>query len=112
VSKPLESFETIREEREESYVEDLTDYAINSEFKTYGLHVFKNLLDALNKTKRSEAKYVLLVECEGDFVELSYFKSEEDALYIRRKFRKITRLAFREAYRLSVVPLKEISLTA
>ena len=105
----LNVFTSKREEREDFYVDELTDYALSKEFKTYGIKVFKNLLDSLNKTKRSEAKFALLVELEGDFIEISYFKKEIDANYTLRKFKKITRLAFREALALSVAPLKEIA---
>lgn len=111
-TKPLNTFETLRLGREEFYVDDLSDYELNKEYRTYGLKVFKNLLDALNKTKRSEARYALLVETEEGYVELSYFKREEDARYAVRKFRKIARLSFKEAYKLSVAPLKEIDLSA
>ena len=69
---------------------------------------FKKLLDELNKNKREEAKYVRLVALDKDYIELSYFKKEDDALYTKRKLRKISKLAFKEEYVLSVEAIKDI----
>jgi hypothetical protein len=90
---------------------EATDFEINKLHRTYGLKVFVGLLDALNKTKREDAKFALLVQEEDAYVEVSYFVNEEDAEYARRKFRKITRLAFRDELKLSIAPLKEIELS-
>ena len=106
--RALSNFTSIRNDREDHFVEDLTDYELNKEHRTFGLKVFKNLLDSLNKTKRAEASFALLVETEGDYVEMSYFKNEKDALYSKRKLRKISRLAFHDEFRLSIVAIKDI----
>lgn len=90
---------------------EVTDFEVNKHFRTYGLKVFVQLLDALNKTKREDAKFALLVQEDDAYVEVSYFVKEEDAEYARRKLRKISRLSFREELKLSVAPIKEIELS-
>lgn len=91
-----------------SEILETSDYALNKEFRTYGFLVFTELLGALNKTKREDARYALLVAREDAYVEVSYFSSEEDAKYAVRKLRKISRLAFREEFKLSYKSIKEI----
>lgn len=108
------NFVSKREEREDFYVEEMTDFALNKEFKSFGLKVLKELLDALNKTTRNEAKFALLLKDpkSGDYIEISYFKSEIDANYAKRKLPKITRLAFKDQYSFSVESIKSIDASA
>lgn len=75
---------------------------------TFTLRKLLELFDALNKTKRDEARYVVTTKRDGVLVELSYFKNEHDAHYTVRTFKKIIRLAFKERIVLAVHDLKEL----
>lgn len=94
--------------RELSDITETSLYELNKEEATFTLGVFTRLLDVLNKTKRNEAKYVLLVKIGDLYEEISYFKNEFDANYSRRKLRKISRLAFNTEFALSVEKIKDL----
>lgn len=91
-----------------SKLSEVSLYELNKEEATFTLKVFTNLLDALNKTKRKDANYALLIKIGDIYEEVSYFAKEEDALYARRKLRKISRLAFEKEYSLSVERISKL----
>lgn len=82
---------------------NLSYYSKNKFEATFGLKVLTNLLSALNKCSKAQGRFVLLIETADDIVEC-YFERARDAVYSKRKLKKIARLAFRDGleYRFTV----------
>lgn len=75
------------------------------------LNNFKKLVDALNKTKREEATYALVafIYSSETYVEVSYFKTKEDAFYTARYLKGIVKREYK-GFRISATALKDINL--
>lgn len=71
---------------------------------TYTTKVMFNLLDALNGTKKDDARYTLTVKNHIGEKDV-YFKNENDAFYAKRKLKGIAKHAFKSEFEFIVYKL-------
>ena len=71
--------------------QDASNFELSKVRPTYGGKVLMQLLSILNQDSKGTAR--LLVQSQG-YTEVLLFKDEAEALYAKRKLKKIARLAF------------------
>ncbi len=109
----IKSLETVQEQHKAFTVDllpklnkDASGFELSKVRPTYTAKVLFNLLDLMQQSvHKDEAKAAFIMDSRNEIYTI-YFKTMDEALYAKRKFKKIARLAFTQKINFSIEEVK------